>query len=194
MTSVGGGVWCGFDDQKAGDSFTTAVSGACPEGDAMNGSGSLDSGHVMTVLVADDDAGSLLVAQAAVEKYGHRCLVAADGEAAFQLYREHRPEAVVTDLAMPGMDGLELCRAIRATESDSYTYVVLLTSHGAPEDILAGMQAGADDYVTKPLDPFTLHTRLLAARRVTARRRFERSQGQQRTAGRVHWQGKSRPS
>lgn len=122
----------------------------------------------MTVLVADDDAGSLLVAQAAVEKSGHKCVVAADGEAAFQLYREHRPEAVVTDLAMPGMDGLELCRAIRASESDSYTYVVLLTSHGAPEDVLAGMEAGADDYVTKPLDPFTLHTRLLAARRVTA--------------------------
>jgi signal transduction histidine kinase len=129
---------------------------------------SLDSGHAMTVLVADDDAGSLLVAQAAVQKSGHRCIVAADGEAAWQLYREHRPDVVVTDLAMPGMDGLALCRAIRASATDSYTYVVLLTSHGAPEDVLAGMQAGADDYVSKPLDPFTLHTRLLGARRVTA--------------------------
>lgn len=87
---------------------------------------------------------------------------------AWQLYREHRPEVVVTDLSMPGMDGLALCRAIRAAETDTYTYVVLLTSHGSQEDVLAGMEAGADDYVTKPLDPFALHTSLLAARRVTA--------------------------
>ncbi|RAX46864.1 histidine kinase [Arthrobacter sp. AQ5-06] len=122
----------------------------------------------MTVLVADDDAGSLLVAQAAVEGSGHECVVAPNGEAAWQLYQEYRPQVVVTDVEMPGMDGLALCRAIRAAKTDCYTYVVLLTSHGAREDVLAGMQAGADDYVTKPLDPFTLHTRLLAERRVTA--------------------------
>jgi signal transduction histidine kinase len=122
----------------------------------------------MTVLVVDDDAGSLLVAKAAVEKSGHRCIAAADGDEAWQLYQEHRPQVVVTDLMMPGLDGFELCRAIRADESGSYTYLVLLTSHGAREDILEGMRAGADDYVTKPLDPFVLHTRLLAARRVTS--------------------------
>lgn len=121
----------------------------------------------MKVLVVDDDRGSLLVAAAAVEQCGHDCIMAPDGDSAWALYREHRPHVVVTDRSMPGLNGLELCRAIRATEVDSYTYVVLLTSHGGRDDVLAGMAAGADDYVTKPLDPFTLHTRLLAADRVT---------------------------
>jgi DNA-binding response OmpR family regulator len=65
-----------------------------------------------------------------------------------------------------GLDGLGLCRAIRTAEKDSsYTYLILLTSLGSQEDVLAGMDAGADDYVTKPLDPFTLHTRLIVALR-----------------------------
>lgn len=123
----------------------------------------------MKVLVVDDDPGSLLVAKAAVERSGHECLTAADGDAAWRLYQSHRPQAVVTDLMMPGLDGLGLCRAIRTAEKDSsYTYLILLTSLGSQEDVLAGMDAGADDYVTKPLDPFTLHTRLIVALRVTS--------------------------
>lgn len=140
-----------------------------PDVDAAKISGLLgNSGAAMTVLVVDDDEGSLLVAKAAVEKSGHKCIVAADGDTAWQRYLERRPQVVVSDLMMPGLDGFDLCRAIRAAETSSYTYVVLLTSHGAQEDVLEGMRAGADDYVTKPLDPFVLHTRLLAARRVTA--------------------------
>ncbi|MBT2515351.1 diguanylate cyclase [Arthrobacter sp. ISL-30] len=122
----------------------------------------------MKVLVADDDLGSRLVAKAAVEQSGHECIVAADGDAAWQLYKQHQPNAVVTDLMMPGLDGLSLCRAIRAEERDTYTYLVLVTSQDSRDDVLAGMDAGADDYVTKPLDPFTLHTRLLVALRVTS--------------------------
>jgi diguanylate cyclase (GGDEF)-like protein len=117
--------------------------------------------------VADDDPGSLMVARAAVERSGHDCLAAADGDEAWALYLEHQPDVVVTDWMMPGMDGLALCRAIRAREQDLYTYVVLLTSQGSRDDVLAGLEAGADDYVTKPLDPFVLHARLLVARRIT---------------------------
>jgi diguanylate cyclase (GGDEF)-like protein len=119
------------------------------------------------VLVADDDPGSLLVARAAVERSGHDCLAAANGDEAWSLYLAHRPDVVVTDWMMPGMDGLALCRAIRARDADLYTYVVLLTSQGSRDDVLAGLEAGADDYVTKPLDPFVLHARLLVALRVT---------------------------
>ncbi|MDQ0211702.1 diguanylate cyclase response regulator [Arthrobacter sp. SRS-W-1-2016] len=122
----------------------------------------------MKVLVADDDYGSRLVAKAAVEQSGHECIVAADGSSAWELYRQHRPQVVVTDLMMPGLNGLELCRAIRSAEEDSYTYLVLVTSKDAREDVVAGMHAGADDYVAKPLDPFALHTRLLVAQRVTS--------------------------
>ncbi|MFF2318350.1 diguanylate cyclase [Arthrobacter sp. NPDC058097] len=121
----------------------------------------------MKVLVADDDPGSLLVARAAVERSGHDCLTAADGDQAWALYLEHQPDVVVTDWMMPGLDGLALCRAIRAREQELYTYVVLLTSQGSRDDVLAGLEAGADDYVTKPLDPFVLHARLLVARRIT---------------------------
>jgi diguanylate cyclase (GGDEF)-like protein len=122
----------------------------------------------MKVLVADDDPGSLMVAQAAVERAGHDCITAEDGAVAWRLYQEHRPDVVVTDLMMPGLDGLALCRAIRASKTDLYTYIVLLTSQGSRDDMLAGLQAGADDYVTKPLDPFVLHARLLVALRVTS--------------------------
>ena len=135
---------------------------------APSGSGSLRTVQPLSVLVVDDDAGSLLVAQAAVERAGHECLTAVDGQAAWKTYQQHRPDVVVTDLAMPGMDGMALCRTIRAAETDSYTYIMLLTSHDGREEVLAGMQAGADDYITKPLDPFVLQTRLVAARRVTA--------------------------
>ena len=121
----------------------------------------------MKVLVADDDPGSLLVARAAVQRSGHDCLTAADGDQAWALYLQHEPDVVVTDWMMPGLDGLALCRAIRAREQELYTYVVLLTSQGSRDDVLAGLEAGADDYVTKPLDPFVLHARLLVADRIT---------------------------
>ncbi|MEZ2389450.1 diguanylate cyclase [bacterium RCC_150] len=122
----------------------------------------------MKVLVADDDFGSRLVAKAAVEQSGHECIVAADGNAAWEAYGRYRPQVVVTDLMMPGIDGLDLCRAIRSAEDNSYTYLVLVTSKDSREDVVAGVEAGADDYVAKPLDPFTLHTRLLVAQRVTS--------------------------
>ncbi|MDQ6739580.1 MAG: diguanylate cyclase [Actinomycetota bacterium] len=122
----------------------------------------------MKVLVADDDEGSRLVARAAVEQSGHECITAADGDAAWRLYQRHRPQVVITDLVMPGLDGLALCRSIRTAETETYPYLILLTFRGAKADVLAGMDAGADDYITKPLDPFTLHVRLLVALRVTS--------------------------
>ncbi|MFJ4267095.1 diguanylate cyclase [Paenarthrobacter nicotinovorans] len=122
----------------------------------------------MKILIADDDQISRMITKAAVEQSGHECIVAVDGDSAWQLFKEHSPEAVVTDLMMPGLNGLDLCRAIRAAEEDRYTYVILVTSHGSRQDVLAGMEAGADDYVTKPLDPFNLHIRLLAAQRITS--------------------------
>lgn len=122
----------------------------------------------MKVLVVDDDPGALLLARAAVERAGHACIAASDGDEAWHMYRTQQPDVLVSDWTMPGRDGLALCRAIRAEESDLYTYIVLVTSHGSKVNILTGLEAGADDYVTKPLDPFVLHTRLLVASRVTA--------------------------
>lgn len=122
----------------------------------------------MKVLVADDDPVSLMVAAAVVERAGHQCITAGDGDVAWKLFLDLAPEVVVTDRMMPGLDGMALCRAIRKTEKDSYTYLVLLTSLGSEQDVLTGLEAGVDDYVTKPLEPFTLRARLLIAERVTS--------------------------
>ena len=122
----------------------------------------------MKILVADDDIGSRLVAQAVVEGLGHECVTASDGDEAWEQIAAFAPDVLVTDRDMPGMDGVTLCRRIRAEQEDGYTYIVLLTALGHPDEVLAGMHAGADDYITKPLNPFDLQTRLLAAARVTA--------------------------
>ena len=123
----------------------------------------------MKVLVADDDFGIRLVAKTVVQDLGHECIEAANGDRAWSMFTEHQPDVLVTDRIMPpGMDGLQLCRAVRASERKAYTYVVLLTSLASHHEVLAGIDAGADDYVIKPLDPFTLHSRLLVAQRVTS--------------------------
>lgn len=129
----------------------------------------------MKVLVTDDDPTSRLMMQATVEQLGHDCLVAEDGQEAWSLFRDRDPDVVVSDWLMPGVDGLELCRRIRDHDTGGYTYFVLVTAQGEREHVRTGMDAGADDYLTKPLDPFFLETRLIAAARVTTlHKRLER--------------------
>ncbi|MEX0660124.1 MAG: diguanylate cyclase, partial [Egibacteraceae bacterium] len=122
----------------------------------------------MRILVADDEPTARLLVQATVEQLGHSCVMAEDGEQAWRMIATSDVEVVVSDWLMPGLDGLELCRRIRAREGGTYTYLVLVTSRSAHDHIRAGMDAGADDYLTKPLDPFELETRLIAAERVTS--------------------------
>jgi two-component system, cell cycle response regulator len=120
------------------------------------------------VLVADDEATTRLVVRAAVQRLGHECLIAEDGDRAWALLQATPVDVLLTDWMMPGLDGPELCRRIRAHPADRYTYIILATSMSERDDILSGMQAGADDYLIKPLDPFAVQTRLIAAERVTA--------------------------
>ena len=122
----------------------------------------------MRVLVADDESTTRLVVRAAVQRLGHECLVAEDGDRAWSLLQTSAVDVLVTDWMMPGLDGPELCRRIRARPTDRYTYVILATAMSARDDILSGMESGADDYLIKPLDPFAVRTRLIAAERVTA--------------------------
>jgi len=119
------------------------------------------------VLIVDDDPTSRLIMEHAVKQVAHEPLLAADGDEAWRLTHQEQPDVLITDRNMPGIDGLELCRRLRAEPERPYTYIVLVTSMADRADVLAGMQAGADDYLTKPIDPFALHTRLIAARRVT---------------------------
>lgn len=122
----------------------------------------------MKIMVVDDDPISRLIARTAVQRLGHECETVADGNEAWNTFPSERPDVVISDWMMPGLDGLQLCRNIRAHGSGGYTYLVLLTSRGAHGQILEGMSAGADDYLLKPLDPDELQVRLIAAERVTS--------------------------
>jgi diguanylate cyclase (GGDEF)-like protein len=122
----------------------------------------------MKILVADDDPTSRLIARLAVQRLGHECDTATDGTRAWAAFLAGQPDVVISDWMMPGQTGLQLCQNIRADPHGGYTYVILLTSQGAHDQILQGMNAGADDYLIKPLDPDELQARLIAATRVTS--------------------------
>ena len=122
----------------------------------------------MKILIAEDDAVSRTILRRAVEKIGHECLAAADGEEAWNLYKETPDiDVIISDWMMPGVDGLELCRRVRGDGRVGYTYFIFLTALGDREHLLQGLEAGADDYLSKPLDRDELGMRLTSALRVT---------------------------
>jgi len=125
------------------------------------------SGQRLSVMVVDDDDDSRFGMIRAMESLGHMCLSAHDGLEALEIYRnKHRHvDVVVSDWRMPRMNGIELCRSIRA-ESDRYVYFVFATALADKAHLLEGMSAGADDYLSKPVDLDQLAARLLAAQRV----------------------------
>jgi two-component system cell cycle response regulator len=120
------------------------------------------------ILVADDDATSRLIARMALHRLGHECEIVTDGTEAWNAFRAGHHDVVLSDWLMPGQTGLQLCQNIRANPHGRYTYLILLTSRGAQAQMLEGMNAGADDYLIKPLHPEELAGRLIAANRVTA--------------------------
>ena len=122
----------------------------------------------MKILVADDDPTSRLIVQMALRNLGHDCDTVSDGAQAWDAFRSHRPDVVISDWTMPGLTGLDLCRNIRAQAADTYTYFIMVTSHSNLEQILEGMNAGVDDYLIKPLDSEDLQARLVGAERVSS--------------------------
>jgi serine phosphatase RsbU (regulator of sigma subunit) len=133
----------------------------------------------MRLLLAEDSAASRLLLQRAVEGLGHECVVAGDGLAAWEAFQGSDVEVVISDWLMPGIDGDELCRRIRADPDAPYSYFIMLTSLEDKGHVLRGMQAGVDDFLSKPLDPQELQMRLIAASRVTALHRRLRRQQQE---------------
>src|SRR5271167_3979159 len=127
----------------------------------------LPQGCPMRILIADDDATSRLLLSSMASKLGHECLIAQDGSSAWEILASEEIDVLLTDWMMPGLDGPELCRRVRDGLRSRYVYVVLITGLGNPQQVLEGMRAGADDYLIKPVDPFALETRLVAAERVT---------------------------
>ncbi len=123
--------------------------------------------EVARILVADDDPVSLRMLQKALEKWGHEVIIARDGTEAWQsLTRPDAPPMAILDWMMPGMDGLAICRRIRAMPATPARYLILLTARNDYVDIVAGLEAGANDYVTKPFHHAELRARVRVGMRV----------------------------
>jgi phosphoserine phosphatase RsbU/P len=122
----------------------------------------------MDILVVDDDALSLRLLIALVEKLGHRAVAANDGLMAWELYRKQECRVVISDWNMPGLDGIELLTRIRSLPDFGYTYFIMLTSRNDREDVVAGMAAGADDLLIKPISRDDLEARLNVAQRIVS--------------------------
>lgn len=123
----------------------------------------------MKVLIAEDDKTSRNILEVVLTRLGYEVVAVTDGEAAWETLQEpDAPKLVILDWMMPGMEGIEICRRLRQnTEHDkAYTYVILLTAKGSKENIIKGMDAGADDYIVKPYDQNELHVRLRAGQRI----------------------------
>lgn len=121
----------------------------------------------MKILIADDSIVSRHLLEATLRKWGYDVTVACDGGEALELLeRDDAPGLIILDWMMPGMTGVEVCRRIRERDSEPYTYILLLTSKSQKEDLIEGMEAGADDYITKPFDQNELQVRLRAGIRL----------------------------
>ena len=123
------------------------------------------------VLVADDSAVYRKLVEHALPSMLFSVLPAKNGLEAIELFRQHRPEIVITDWVMPDITGVELCRRIRADSEGSYTYVIILTAVSEIENVVKGLTAGADDYLTKPFHADELLARAQVGQRIISLQR-----------------------
>jgi two-component system, cell cycle response regulator len=121
----------------------------------------------MKILIADDDVTSRLVLAGVLKKWGHEVAAKVDGTEAWEaMRRPDAPTLAILDWMMPGLDGVEVCRRIRGLQTDQPPYLIVLTSRGDKADIVAGLEAGADDYLAKPFDPGELRARVDVGQRM----------------------------
>ncbi len=119
------------------------------------------------VLVAEDDAMFRRILQSWLENWGYLVTIAEDGARAWDiLQQEPPPQLLILDWMMPAMNGLELCRKVRECNQTPYQYILLATAKDAKQDLVRGLEAGADDYLTKPFDKSELQARLRACNRI----------------------------
>ncbi|MBR9837619.1 MAG: fused response regulator/phosphatase [Rhodobacteraceae bacterium] len=132
---------------------------------------STSAASLQRVLVVDDSPVQLKILCAVMRRWGFEVLQASSGEEALEICRTMVPDAVLSDWMMPGMDGLEFCRQFRELKRDSYGYFILLTSKGEKEEIARGLDAGADDFLTKPVNSYELRARINAGARILSMQR-----------------------
>ena len=114
----------------------------------------------MKVLIAEDDRDSRELLAWILEKLGYQVVATQDGKHAWEAFRRGKLRLVISDLLMPEVDGLELCRRIRSAKQQKYTYIILLTALIGKKQFLEGMDAGADDFITKPVNTEVLLKKL----------------------------------
>ena len=120
-----------------------------------------------TVLIAEDDPIFRRILQSCLQSWNYQVRACENGLDAWNvLQQEHAPQMAILDWMMPGMDGIEMCRRIRSLQQDPYRYVLLLTAKDDKQDVVQGLEAGADDYLTKPFDVDELHARVRAGKRI----------------------------
>jgi DNA-binding response OmpR family regulator len=113
-----------------------------------------------TVLVADDSMTIVAMVSSRLERAGYDVATPTRGDEALRLAQELKPRLVVLDVEMPGLDGMEVARQLRADESLAGTLIILLTAHTEADEVASGLAAGADDYLTKPFSPQQLQARI----------------------------------
>ncbi len=120
----------------------------------------------MRVLVVDDSRLQRKILSSSLKRWGYQVFEAASGEEAIEICEETPPDLVISDWMMPGMDGLEFCKAFRAMPRETYGYFILLTSKSEKGEVAQGLENGADDFVTKPVNAVELRARLSAGARI----------------------------
>ena len=121
----------------------------------------------MRILIAEDDPTSRRLLEATLARDGYQVVSASDGDEAWErLHGTDAPRLAILDWMMPGRDGIEICRQLRREPRPSYVYLLLVTTKTRTEDIIHGLEAGADDYLTKPYDPQELRCRIKSGERI----------------------------
>ncbi len=121
----------------------------------------------MKILIAEDDMVSRRVLEVTLQKWGYEVVITSDGNEAWAVMQgKDAPSLIILDWMMPGLDGVELCRKARQLPNLASFYIILLTAKGSKQDIVEGLDAGADDYLTKPFDREELRARVRVGARV----------------------------
>src|SRR5579885_405397 len=120
------------------------------------------------ILIVDDNEVNRDILATRLDAHGYRLLQAADGEEALAVAREHHPDLLLLDVMMPKLDGIEVCRRLKADAKMPFTPIILVTAKSETKDIVAGLDAGADEYLTKPIDQGALVARVRSVLRLKA--------------------------
>ena len=124
---------------------------------------------ILRILIAEDETVSRRLLLTVLESWGHDVLETSDGISAWELLQKKDSiDMAILDLQMPGMDGIEICRKVRELQRSTPIYIILLTAQSGKENVIKGLEAGADDYITKPFDHAELRARVESGSRIIA--------------------------